>query len=135
MTNNLIEDLKIEHVKITKALNEVVSIGIGNEEGRQKLMNAKDMLLQHLQKEDEFLYPILEEAAKEDRQIRHTLDSFAKDMEAITKIALDFFEKYEKGGGGLEFAKEFGHLYTSLSMRIRREENYLYKIFLTLKQE
>jgi len=135
MTNNLIEDLKIEHAKIAKALNEVVSIGIGSEEGREKLMNAKEMLLQHLQKEDKYLYPILEEAAKEDRQIRHTLDSFAKDMEAISKLALDFFEKYEKGGGGLEFAKEFGHLYTSLSMRIRREENYLYKIFLTLKQK
>jgi len=135
MTNNLIEDLKIEHAKIAKALNEVVSIGIGSDEGREKLMNAKEMLLQHLQKEDKYLYPILEEAAKEDRQIRHTLDSFAKDMEAISKLALDFFEKYEKGGGGLEFAKEFGHLYTSLSMRIRREENYLYKIFLTLKQK
>jgi hemerythrin-like domain-containing protein len=135
MTTNLIEDLKIEHAKIAKALNEVISIGLSNEEGRKKLMDAKEMLMQHLEKEDKYLYPVLEEAAKEDRQIKHTLDSFLKDMEAITKLALDFFEKYEKGGGGLEFANDFGHLYTSLSMRIRREENYLYKIFSTLKNE
>jgi rubrerythrin len=131
--SNLIEELKFEHAKITKALNEVVSIGIGTDEGKEKLMKAKTMLLQHLQKEDEHLYPKLEKAAEEDSQIRHTLESFAKDMEAISKFALDFFEKYEKGGEGLEFAKEFGHLYTSLSMRIRREENYLYKIFSELK--
>ena len=91
MTSNLIEDLKIEHAKIAKSLNEVISIGLGNEEGRKKLMDAKEMLMQHLEKEDKYLYPIFEEAAKEDRQIKHTLDSFLKDMEIIySTLGYDF---------------------------------------------
>jgi len=134
INSSLIEELKIEHARITKALNEIITVGIGSQEGREKLMNAKNMLLQHLQKEDTDFYPKLEEAAREDGQIRHTLDSFAKDMEAITKLAMDFFSKYEKEREkGADFAKEFGRLYNSLSLRIRREENYLYKIFNDLK--
>jgi len=129
MIGNLIEDLKSEHTKIAEALNEVVHLGIGNHEGQEKLMNAKNMLLLHLQKEDTFLYPKLDQAAQDDEQIKHTLDSFARDMDGISKVALEFFAKYENGGEGIEFAKDFGHLFSALSMRIRREENHLYKIY------
>ncbi len=135
MSGNLIEDLKAEHVRIAKTLNEVVLLGISSQEGQEKLMNAKNMLLQHLNKEDTFLYPKLEQAAKEDSNIRRTLDSFAKDMEGISKAALDFFSKYEGGGKGLEFVKDFGHLFSVLSMRIRREETHLYKVYEQLHQE
>jgi len=129
MNENLIKDLKEEHTRIAKALNEVVLLGISSKEGQEKLMKAKNMLLQHLQKEDTFLYPKLEEAAKKDDSIKRTLDSYAKDMEGISKAALDFFDKYKDGGEGLEFAKEFGHLFSALSIRIRREETHLYRIY------
>jgi hemerythrin-like domain-containing protein len=129
MIDNLTKTLKEEHKKIADALNRVVHLGIGTHEGQAELMKAKDLLLSHLQKEDKLLYPVLQKAAKEDSQIKLMLESFAKDMEGISQAALDFFSKYEKGGEGLEFAKDFGHLFSALSLRIRREETRLYRIY------
>ncbi|NPA36668.1 MAG: hemerythrin domain-containing protein [Chlorobi bacterium] len=126
---NLTKTLKEEHKQIAETLNHVVNIGIGSHEGQEELLKAKNMLLQHLKKEDTFLYPRLREAAKDNEKIQHVLDSFAKDMDEISNAALKFFEKYEGGGEGIEFAKDFGHLFSALSLRIRREETHLYKIY------
>jgi hypothetical protein len=54
---------------------------------------------------------------------------FAKDMVVISMAAVEFFDKYSRGGDGLAFAKDFGRLYATLSQRISREENVLYKKF------
>ena len=125
----LVNELKAEHQILVKVLGEVKELGISSEEGQQKLMAAKDGLLAHLGKEDAQLYPKLKEKALSDQSLQTTLDTFAKDMEGISKAALDFFDKYHDGGSSIEFAKDFGALFGALGNRIRKEEAILYEEF------
>ncbi len=125
--SKLIEELRSEHVIIAETLEKANSLGITSTQGQKVLLAAKDGLLAHLKKEDEQLYPVLYSAAEHDVDLKRTLNLFATDMEAITQTALEFFKKYEKGGSGIEFARDFGELLTALSIRIGREETILYQ--------
>ena len=131
--SKLTDELKIEHNAITETLQEVNRLGIWSKEGQDMLMAAKNCLLAHLEKEDEHMYPLLRNAAEGDTDLRQTLDFYAANMDEISKVALDFFEKYSSGGSGIEFGKDFGELYTTLSLRIAKEEAAIYKKFDDLK--
>lgn len=131
--NKLINDLKNEHAQIAAALNRVNELGIYSVEGQKLLLESKNFLLAHLQREDLEFYPILEKAAQDSVPLRKMLDSFAKDMDSISRAALDFFGKYQSGGSGMEFARDFGRLFSTLQMRIGREERILYAEFLKLQ--
>lgn len=130
----LVERLKREHGLLVDALNKVKELGVGSKEGQQKLLSAKIGLLAHLKAEDGQLYPALHQGAKNNEALRRTVEAFARDMETVSKDALHFFEKYAHGGSGLEFAKDFGRLYTVLSQRISKEEKSLYPEYDKLTQ-
>lgn len=132
---NLIDELKKEHLQIAVTLNKVNTFGIYSAEGQSLLLESKNSLLSHLHREDLEIYPTLEGAAHNDPQLRRTLDVFAKDMDSISKTALEFFEKYSLGGSGLEFARDFGRLFSTLQMRIGREERILYEEYLKLHNQ
>jgi len=132
---NLIDELKNEHLQIAGTLNKVNTLGIYSAEGQSLLLESKNSLLSHLHREDLEIYPTLEEAAHNDPQLRRTLDVFAKDMDSISKMALEFFEKYSSGGSGLEFARDFGRLFSTIQMRIGREERILYEEYLKLQEQ
>ncbi len=127
--SNLVDELKKEHTIIVDALNQVKKLGFTSEEGQKTLFAAKNGLLAHLKKEDDQLYPVLHKAAENNDALQQTLNIFAKDMEGISKAALEFFDKYSTGGAGLEFAKDFGKLIAVLANRIGKEEQTLYKKF------
>ena len=130
----LVEELRNEHTVIAETLNKVKTLGISSEEGQSTLLAAKMGLLAHLKKEDEQLYPVLRNAAKSDARLKKTLDTFARDMDAISQTALEFFDKYSTGGSGIEFAKDFGRLFATLSMRISSEEKIVYAKYDELMQ-
>lgn len=132
---NLIETLKNEHQQIVAALNQLNQLGIYSEQGNALLLDSKNALLAHLHREDTEFYPLLYKAAQTDEALKRTLDHFAKDMDVISKSALEFFEKYGFGGSGLEFARDFGRLFSTLQMRIGREERILYAEFLKLQDK
>ncbi len=131
----LINQLKKEHGQIAEVLGKVNSLGISNPEAQKLLLKAKSGLLAHLKTEDEKLYPVLRKEAESNPQLKRTLDHFAKDMEAISKVALDFFEKYANGGKGFEFGKDFGRLFSSLSNRISKEESIIYQKYNEIMQK
>lgn len=124
--NMLTEELKKEHAWLVETLNKVKEIGVTSKEGKEKLLLAKTGLIGHLKKEDEKLYPALRKEAQGNEQLKRLLDSFAKDMENISKATMIFFDKYSSGSEGSEFAKDFGNLVASLGGRIRKEEVVLY---------
>ncbi len=127
--SSLVEELKKEHLLISSTLTKVRTQGIVSKEGQKTLLDAKNSFLAHLKKEDEQLYPVLRKAAEKDPNLKRTLDIFAKDIEFISQVVLIFFKKYESGGSGLEFAKDFGRLSAALSVRIVKEENVIYEKF------
>lgn len=123
LTNELIS----EHGLLVASLNKAKTLGINKPEGLNELKAAKELLLAHLRKEDDRLYPDLNKAAEKDANIKRILDLFAKDMGEIAKAALAFFAKHETGANSASFAADFGGLMSALGNRVRKEETILYK--------
>ncbi len=132
--SKLVDELKKEHIIIVETLNKVKSLSIASEKGRNTILAAKSGLLAHLKKEDEKLYPLLNKAAENDPSLRKNLDMFAKDMDEISKAALAFFDKYTTGESSLDFVKDFGRLFATLSIRIKKEESIIYSKFNELEK-
>lgn len=133
----LIEELKKEHSEIVATLNEVKELGILSKEGQDKLMSLEVSLLAHLGIEDDQLYPALKKEAEHYNSIKDTLELFAMDMENVSKIVLEFFEKYSEGFSGMdikELSEDFDNLLAALTKRIRNEEESLYEEYEALKR-
>ncbi len=133
----LIEELKKEHSDILATLNEVKELGILSKEGQDMLMSLEVSLLAHLEMEDDQLYPALRKEAEHNNSIKDTLELFALDMEDVSKIAQEFFEKYSEGFSGMELerlSEDFENLLNALNRRIRNEEESLYEEYETLER-
>ncbi len=90
-------------------------------------------MLTHLKKEDKQLYPFLIKEAKSDKLLEGTLVLLAIEMKDVSRVALEFFDKYSKGVFGKEFQKELGSLFVLLRNRIRNEEDILYEKYEEMK--
>ena len=131
----LIDELKEEHSEIVAALNEVKELGILSKEGLARLMTAKARLLTHLQKEDEQLYPVLRKGAENNKKLERTLDLCAMDMENVSRVVLEFFDKFYGGEiPDTELQKEFENLSVALDKRKRNEEDILYDEYEMMNQ-
>jgi hypothetical protein len=123
----LIDELKKDHSEIVDTLNEVKKLGILSKEGQSKLMSVKECLLTHIKKEDEQLYPVLKKEAENNKQLESALDLCAIDMENVSRIVLEFFDKYSRRAfSDTELQREFENLFTALDKRIKDEEDILY---------
>ena len=131
----LIQEFKREHSKILETLNEVKKLGIHSEEGRSKLISAKEYLLEHLNKENEQLYPVLRKEAKHNRTLKAELDIFAIDPEYVSRVVLEFFDKYSGGVIDKDFQINFESLIAALNARIRNEEEALYHEYEEIKKK
>jgi len=126
---DLVAALKAEHANIVKILGRVDELGAHTAEGHSALMTAKNGLLAHLGREDEHLYPALRKAAVTDPVVADALEFFIEDIEAVSKLALAFFEKYADDASSEEFAGDFAALAGLLSARIQKEEGIIYKMY------
>jgi iron-sulfur cluster repair protein YtfE (RIC family) len=122
----LIEEFKREHSEILAILNEIEGLDILSKEGQAKLMSIKAHLLAHLKKEDEKLYPVLYKVVEHNNNLKNILDLFAMDMENVSRVAQEFFDKYSRGVLGKDLQEEFESLFVTLRNRIRCEEDILY---------
>ncbi len=130
----LIEELKKEHAEIVATLNEVKKLGILSKEGQNKLMSVEASLLAHLEIEDDQMYPALPKEAEQNKNLKNTLDLFAMDMDNVSKVVQDFFEKYSEDLSGEDLPEDFENLYTALIKRISNEEESLYEEYECMKQ-
>ncbi|MCP4269837.1 MAG: hemerythrin domain-containing protein [Candidatus Brocadiaceae bacterium] len=130
----LIEELKKEHAEIVATLNEVKRLGILSKEGQDKLMSVEASLLAHLEIEDDQMYPALQKEADKNKNLKNTLDLFAMDMENVSKVVQDFFDKYSEELSGDELQKDFENLYAALNKRISNEEESLYEEYEYMKR-
>ncbi len=130
----LIEELKKEHAEIVATFNEVKELGIRSKEGQEKLISLESSLLAHLEIEDDQMYPALQKEAEQNKDLQNTLDLFAIDMDNVSKVVRDFFEKYSEEFSGEELAEDFEELFTSLRKRINNEEESLYEEYEYMKR-
>ena len=130
----LIEELKKEHSEIVAALNEVKKLGILSKEGQDKLMSVQTSLLAHLEMEDDQLYPVLLKEAEHNKNLKNTLDLFEMDMENVSTIVREFFDKYSDEFSGKELPEDFENLLAALNKRISNEEDSLYEEYEYVKK-
>ena len=123
----LIEELKKEHSEILATLNEVKQLGILSKKGQDKLLSLEVSLLAHLEMEDDQLYPALRKKAEHNKGLKNTLDLFEMDMENVSTIVREFFDKYSEEFSGKELPEDFENLLAALSKRISNEEASLYE--------
>ena len=127
--SELVEALKAEHANIVKILLKVNELGIAKSEGRKLLLTAKTGLLAHLNREDEHLYPALMKAAEDDPIVEDALEYFNEDIAVVSKLALQFFDKYADDSSDDEFIADFSTLAGLLTQRIQKEEVIIYKMY------
>ena len=122
----LIENLKLEHKAILSLLDDVEALGIGSEEGKKKLLKSKELILAHLHKEDEKLYPALKDLTK----VQAVSLAFETDMTWISSQVLRFYCDLEKlGENSAEVEIMFEDVKRLLTERIGREERLLYPLY------
>ena len=129
----LIDSFIVEHRAIQRLLDEALYEGIGSARCKAKLFKAKELILSHLKKEDELLYPELTK-----HHFSELADDYATNMLSISKEALEFFDKFEKGeyeNQIMAFAKALGNIIGVLGHRIQTEEIHLYKRYLMCVDE
>jgi len=131
----LIKEFKKEHSVIMAILNEVKKLGIHSEEGRSKLISAKEHLLEHLHKENKQLYPVLKKEAEHNKKLQNELDIFAIDPDYLTRVVVEFFDDYSGGAIDKDFQINFESLYAALNARIRNEEEALYREYEKIKKK
>ena len=127
--NNLIAEFKSEHIRILDTLSSVIELGVTSEEGQRLICSARVELLNHLQKEDNILYPELERAAGKDQRLKQILFTFSHNIGDITRIATKFFDKYSSGSEGKELQIGFDDFVALLINRLREEEKVLFPEF------
>ncbi len=130
----LIEEFKREHSGILAILNEAKELGILSKEGQSKLMSVKEILLEHLWNENERLYPVLGKEAEHNNDIKNVLDLFAVEMENVSIIVQEFFDKYYGGVIDEDFPREFERFFAAISKRIKDEEDILYDEYEMINQ-
>lgn len=127
--SKLVTDLKSDHQALLGLLEKVTNLKIPRKERVETLMGAKNALLGHLKKESDHLYPALKKFAAQDPKLKATLDTFATEMEGVSKLAIEFFAKHTAANEvqSDEFAKDLGKLIILLKQRISREEAIVYQ--------
>ena len=122
----LVEELKHEHETLVGLLEGLKDAEVESEETQQVIASIKTALLAHLKKEDDEFYPTLRKAAKKNKELTNILSIFAQDMDKTEQVALQFLDKYSRGGDQLDFYRDLDEFTVAIMRRINREENVLY---------
>ncbi len=91
-------------------------------------------MLEHLKKEDERLYPVLRKEAEHNKKLKEILDVFAVDMENVSRVVMEFFDKYSEEVVDSTAPGAFEDLLAAFRNRIRNEEDILYDEHEKIKQ-
>ncbi|WP_108650647.1 hemerythrin domain-containing protein [Dongshaea marina] len=123
---DIIGTLKLEHFQILGLLSEIKVHGANSEKSKDSLEQLRGVLIGHLKKEDQYIYPNLNDSG-DNQQV--AID-FKKEMQEISELIFDFYEKYvDKPLVGEDFSREFDAIVKAIHKRIIKEENSLYPLY------
>jgi hypothetical protein len=123
--SKLLEEFKSEQEAITDLLNKIKRLGVHTMEGRNELLEARDQLCKHLNRQIKELYPEVKKQAEQDPELKNYVEDFENEMKGISTFCRDFFKKYSLGGGGIEFFRDFEKLKNEIEKSIQEEEDLL----------
>jgi predicted metalloprotease len=127
--SHLLKELKQEHRQLLEVLDEVKRLGIASAKGRERLLAAKALLLDHIGKKDREFYPSLKAAAEGNDDLKRTLVYFADDREVVSRKVMDVFDRYDHDLIAGEVRGDLTVLYMTLKDRISTEETTLFRKF------
>ena len=120
--SRLLEAFKQEHDAVIALFDDIKKKGVHTMEGRNALMAAEKRFLKHLKIGVEELYPELKDVAASDPDLKKILIGFEREMKEISDFCVDFFDRYEASGGGIDFFRDFEQLRSILESRLHEEE-------------
>lgn len=123
----LVEELSNEHEMLKEQVSRIKQIGVMTPEGFAAMLHLKDLLQAHVSHEDSEMYPLLENAAKNDKTLEMLLERFRHDMQKISLVADEFYSRYTEPQRSTEFGRDVANLFSLLSNRIITEETVLYR--------
>jgi iron-sulfur cluster repair protein YtfE (RIC family) len=127
--SNIIKELISEHVCILKHVEILKNSKDSPEIIRNSYFQLKELLITHLKKEDEELYPLLKKIAKDDPNRSRLLAKYINEIITISGEILNFFSLYKEPESGINFIADLGTVIGKLSVRISFENNIFFKEF------
>jgi hypothetical protein len=122
----LTDRLRAQHAQLDAMLEAMQRTGAAGAEGRERLQQARQAMLDHLALEQDRLYPALLEHPAAGRLARQ----YAGEMAQLAPAVIAFFDAYRDGGAdALGFARSLGQLLVVLRERVGREEAWLYPVY------
>lgn len=127
--STFIDDLKKDHQKLLGTLQEAQGLGWGTCAGRLKLLECKELLVAHLNKENTRLYPEMRKCSLNNTSTEKTVGEFTSEMESLTKDVVAFIANADKMTLGMDYARELGKIISIVKRRISKEETLLYPLY------
>jgi len=124
--SEFIEELRKEHTEIRDSLLQISNMDLFSEEARSRLIEVRDLLVEHLQKEDQEMYPRLKEASLEDEHFQDILNYLEGEIKLISQFVFIFFDKYSKKSSPAGIEREFNLISSTLIKRIEKEEEFFF---------
>ncbi len=125
----LVMELKKEHELILQSFNLVKTLGIHTKDGLSEYRNIENLLMEHIIKEDNNMYPVLNEVAKSNKTIQAALDHLTKDLEEIDYTIHQFSQTLTGKENLEELESTFNVIGDVLINRIKLEEALIYPAF------
>ncbi len=126
----IITELKKEH----RALFDLMSQELDHKSDpvgtHKNIMKMKKMLMDHLAKEDKYIYPALLDPRWRDSYIQPILNSVIKGKQELVQLMDQFYSKYtENSIIGSNYDADFKKLFVEVWPRILNEELILFTEF------
>ena len=129
MTHTLIEELKEEHQNILRTFTTINQQRITTPLGKQTFWKAENLIMLHLKKEDEYMYPALRGMHKHKHSVLAMLNSVDNDMAIIAKQLVKFSTNLRSQQNPTAIEQEFIKLSATLVKRIEFEEMVVYELY------
>jgi DUF438 domain-containing protein len=128
MNENIVLELKEEHKEIISFFNKI-DIANTLEEKKKLVQDLKQLLSEHMRKEDTLIYPILLQS--DDKEVRALGNGFLNSMVNYSEIFLGVVDSVMKSSGpmGLEAMKDYENIRDRIKDRIFVEEVALFPAY------
>ncbi len=129
--SKFISSLEKEHDEILEYCSLLREKSNNREEAFKLLLTIKNRLEEHLQKEDELLYPPLVDKTKDNKDFQKSLSFFIKNITKVSHSFEDLFQAIsDKNKEEKDYRKYLNLFEMKLYERIKKEESIIFPVFI-----